>query len=47
MNTKDKELEEIIYNLQHIKDNMLSEEDIKSLLFMCSKKIINLAFKLK
>jgi len=44
MKPKDKDLEEIIYNLQHIRDNMLDEKDIKSLLFMCSKKLIDLAF---
>jgi len=47
MKPKDKDLEEIIYNLQHIRDNMLDEKDIKSLLFMCSKKLIDLAFWLK
>lgn len=42
------ELERVIATIQEtINSKNLSKEDIKSCLFFCSKKLINLAFKIK
>ena len=43
-----KEIEIVIATLQEaINSKNISKEDIKSCLFFCSKKLINLAFKIK
>lgn len=47
MKKTEQKIEEIMYDLAYIKDNNLSKEEIKVALFMCSRKIIDLAFKIK